>query len=179
MTTMVDSEPPSTYAAMTMTSGRPGMTRKTLLMRESASSARPPRKPPPMPMTMEMAVAMRAAAKPMTRVPRAETMSCSKTSWPTWVVPSQCSPLGDWSRSSLLRLGSSTSQGPMRAVRPRTARMTRPAARRRERSAARSHVRPAPRVVAAWEAAPGEVVGVVRELMARPHPCRVRGSTKP
>ena len=83
-----------TSAMITMTNGSVGMTSTTLDSRLSASSRKPPTYPPLMPITIETTVASRPAPIPIASEARVLTTSCSNTSCPIWVVPSQCASDG-------------------------------------------------------------------------------------
>ncbi len=89
-----------------MASGSAGITRKTLMSSESASSITPPKYPAVSPMTTESAVASKPVAKPTIRVARVPSANCVKTSWPVSVVPSQCAHDGACSWSGLNAIGS-------------------------------------------------------------------------
>ena len=56
--------PGGRYAASTIASGRPGITRKTLMSTDSTASARPPRKPAVMPMSAPTSVTKSPTVKP-------------------------------------------------------------------------------------------------------------------
>ena len=100
-------EPASgSWLTMMMTSGRPGSTRKMVDSADSASSLRPPRNPAVTPTITASAVAATPATNPTTSTGRVPTSSCESTSWPRWVVPSQCFVLGGCSVSRPSALGS-------------------------------------------------------------------------
>ena len=73
-----------------MMSGRPGITRKTLVRADSASLLPPETYPAVTPTTTAMNVAKMPARKPTTMTPRVPMMIWLRMSWPMWVVPSRC-----------------------------------------------------------------------------------------
>jgi hypothetical protein len=100
-------------AATMMISGRPGITRNTLVRAESASLFHPDRYPAMTPTVIAMSVAMIAARNPTTITPRVPWMTWLSTSSPMCVVPSQCAADGGCRRAVLSTLvgeyGASTS----------------------------------------------------------------------
>ncbi len=101
-----------TRPEMTMTSGRPGITRKTFENSENASSMIPPRYAPRMPKNADSTVASTPTINPICRLPRVAYASWARTSWPVWVVPSRLSPLGGCMPESRMAFGSPTRSGP-------------------------------------------------------------------
>jgi predicted acylesterase/phospholipase RssA len=170
---------PRTYDVIMMTSGSPGITSTTLDSSESASSLRPPRKPPTTPTRMDSAVAATATTRPMVSDERVATTICRSTSWPVWVVPSQCWADGGASSSPPISLALPTRNGPTTATRTKNPTMPPPSrslpdgrGRHRRGVVAGTSDRPAP------TSAPTEMPCCV--VMVRPQPLwRVLGSMTP
>ena len=92
------------WPAMMMMSGSCGMTRKTLAS-TSESPSSPSRRcsPAVTPTSTPMTVATMPAIRPTIIDAAGADEICDKMSWPSWLVPSQCSALGGCSRSALSR----------------------------------------------------------------------------
>ncbi len=111
---------------MMISSGSPGMTRKTLLTSEEALSQNPPRNAPPTPKNIDRTTVIAPASTPMTTDPVVPATTWPNTSWPMLVVPNQCSALGGWSPTGLDWLGLGTRNGARIARRPKKAQMAIP-----------------------------------------------------
>ena len=94
----------------------------------SRSSATPRRYPPSRPTATETTWETTPASSPTRREVRAPVMNCANTSWPVWVVPSQCRAEGGSSISKEVWLGSKRAIiGPNTASAANTSTMSRPA----------------------------------------------------
>jgi hypothetical protein len=115
--------------ATMMMSGRPGITRNTLASAESDSLFHPVVYPATTPTTTAIVTAMTVARMPTTMTPRAPQMIWLNTSSPRWVVPSQCSADGGWSRAraSIWVAGNGASHSAKIAMSRKNPRMIRPA----------------------------------------------------